>query len=339
MLFECARFAGTGQTWWVHAKVISPSIHLCQGISLGNSPKCGNSLGTDWCRRVKKAESECMCVPKWVCVCVCDPRANSKANKRKLALSYSALVCSCATSPLGSAIASSVRWKFGHQIPSKTDSRCIVRNVNMIIFTFILIHLTLDDLCPPQRGLQVRNTFEGDLWCLFSWAIPQLLLFCCCCVFDLYAFTALNMKAINMSLLIRSTQPSLMHMAAGWPSKATQCDQLRYFLIYIISCYLQSTYIIPALALLDRAESEKAQSGCAGMLQVVFGCIPSRLIPLLFPGWHFSLWQGAEGWGLVSLSTIPHRSVLRSNSGAAQYTQYSPWRPRWPSFISDHLHV
>lgn len=68
-VFEHSRFADTGQTWWVHAKVISPSIHLCQEISLGNSPKCGNSLGTDWCRRVKKAESECMCVLKWVCMC------------------------------------------------------------------------------------------------------------------------------------------------------------------------------------------------------------------------------------------------------------------------------
>ena len=26
LLFERARFAGTGQTWWVHAKVISPGI-------------------------------------------------------------------------------------------------------------------------------------------------------------------------------------------------------------------------------------------------------------------------------------------------------------------------
>lgn len=127
---ECAHFAGTGQTWWVHAKVISPSIHLCQGISLGNSPKCGNSLGTDWCRRVKKAERECMCVLKLVCMCVCALRANSKANKRKLLLTNSALVCSDGMSLVGSSIASSIIWRIGHQIPYKTDSWCIVWNVN-----------------------------------------------------------------------------------------------------------------------------------------------------------------------------------------------------------------
>lgn len=120
--FECAHFAGAGQTLWVHAKVISPSIHLCQGISLGNSPKCGNSLGTDWCRRVKKAASECMCVLIRMGMCVCALRANSKANKRKLPLSNSALVCSDGVSLVGSSIASSIIWKFGHQIPSKTDA-------------------------------------------------------------------------------------------------------------------------------------------------------------------------------------------------------------------------
>lgn len=107
-----------GQTWWVHAKVISPSIHFCQQISLGNSPKCGNSLGTDWCRRVKKAETEC--VLKWVCMCVYALSANSNANKRKLLLSNSALVCSNGMSPVGSTNASSITWKFGHQIPYKT---------------------------------------------------------------------------------------------------------------------------------------------------------------------------------------------------------------------------
>lgn len=88
----------TGQTWWVHAKVISPSVHVCQGISLGNSPKCGNSLGTDWCRRVKKAESDCVLI--WVCMCVGALRADSNANKRKLPLSNSALVFSDGISPL-----------------------------------------------------------------------------------------------------------------------------------------------------------------------------------------------------------------------------------------------
>lgn len=117
----------TGQTWWVHAKVISPTIHFCQGVSLGNSPKCGNSLGTDWCRRVKKAESEC--VLKWVCMCVCALGANSSANKRKLLLSNSALVCSDGMSPVGSSNASSITWKFGHQISSKTWLK------HVIIFT------------------------------------------------------------------------------------------------------------------------------------------------------------------------------------------------------------
>lgn len=140
--FHCAHFGGTGQTWWVHAKVISPSIHLCQGISLGNSPKCGNSLGTDWCRRVKKAERECMCALKLVCMCVCALRANSKANKRKLLLSNSALVCSDGMSPVGSSIASSIIWKYGHQICCKTENWCLVRNMNFIIVWWLdLIHL------------------------------------------------------------------------------------------------------------------------------------------------------------------------------------------------------
>lgn len=134
-----ARFAGTGQTCWVHAKVISPGIHLCQEISLGNSPKCGNSLGTDWCRRVQKAESECMCALKWLCMCVCDLRAYSKANKRKLFFN-SAMVCSNGMSLVGSNIASSIILRFDHQIPSKTDCWCFVRNVNFSISTMMGFH-------------------------------------------------------------------------------------------------------------------------------------------------------------------------------------------------------
>ncbi len=103
----------------------------------------------------------CVCVPKWVCMCVCDLRANSKANKRKLLLSNSALVCSDGMSPVGSSIASSIIWKFGHQIPSKTDSWCIVWNVNLIIL--IGSHSSDIVFC---LNFQVRNgapLLEGDL--------------------------------------------------------------------------------------------------------------------------------------------------------------------------------
>lgn len=142
----------TGQTWWVHAKVISPTIHFCQGVSLGNSPKCGNSLGTDWCRRVKKAESEC--VLKWVCMCVCALGANSSANKRKLLLSNSALVCSDGMSPVGSSNASSITWKFGHQISSKTW----LMQCEFYYFhtDWISIDLTMKEFS-PQQCLEVRN--------------------------------------------------------------------------------------------------------------------------------------------------------------------------------------
>lgn len=121
---KCAHFVDGGQAWWVHAKVISPSIHLCQRISLGNSPKCGNSLGTDWCRRVKEVESECMCVllgsfvRVCVCACVC-LGANSKANRRKILLSNSALVFFRGMSPVRSSIDSLIIKRFGHQIPPK----------------------------------------------------------------------------------------------------------------------------------------------------------------------------------------------------------------------------
>lgn len=119
--FECA---SAGQTWWVHAKVISPTIHLCQDISLGNSPKYGNSLGTDWCRRVQKAESECtpvlkrwrVCACARACPCLCDDLGTySKTNKRTPFLNNLAPLCSNGTSSVGSSVAFSIIGRFGHQ--------------------------------------------------------------------------------------------------------------------------------------------------------------------------------------------------------------------------------
>lgn len=156
-------FTSAGQTWWVHAKVISPSIHLCQDISLGNSPKCGNSLGTDWCGRVQKAESERTPVLKrYVCVCaracVSDLGAYSKTNKRMPFLNNFAPRCSGGMSPVGSSLAFSIIWSFGHQIGAEPDGflwgGMILASFPMILSDFCATLIT--NFLPPAGGWRLN---------------------------------------------------------------------------------------------------------------------------------------------------------------------------------------
>lgn len=94
---------------------------------------------------------------------------------------------------------------------------------------------------------------------------------------------------------------------------------------YFMICSLQCSYIIPALFHhLLRRPGREWSVGSVGLCWHAAGCVWLEPTKVKFNccvlGDTFSLWQACEGWLLVALSMIPHRSTVGSSSGAAQYS-------------------